>query len=102
MLSDVLIEPLSGPLTAPFMLLRRLAETTLAAPGPGQSTEIARHISDRGDPADSDAFSGACCGAEKLCDELLRQPDHRSVAPCPPADFFLANDSPLKKSGLTA
>ena len=98
MLSLTLVEPLSGLPLPVYEALRRLADTTLAAlQDQVKAIEVARHISDQGDPADSDAFLQTLwrmLRAEKLCDELLRQARMTIVQSLHalPAEFFLANE----------
>jgi len=75
--SMTLMEPLTG-LPAPVNeMLRRLADTTLAAiQDHVRAIEIARTIGERDDPSDSDQFLRTLwrmLRAEQLCDELLRQ-----------------------------
>lgn len=75
--SMTLAPPVSG-LPAPVNeVLRRLADTTLAAiQDQVKAIEIARHVSARGDPADSQLFLltlWRMLRAERLCDELSRQ-----------------------------
>jgi uncharacterized protein Yka (UPF0111/DUF47 family) len=97
-LSLTMAEPLSGLPLPVYEALRRLADTTLAAlQDQVKAIEIARHISEQGDPADSDAFLQTLwrmLRAEKRCDELLRQARMTIVQSlhASPAEFFLAND----------
>lgn len=75
--SMTLAEPLSG-LPAPVnAVLCRLADTTLAAiQDQVKAIEIARHVSEQGDPSNNDAFLQTLwrmLRAERLCDELARQ-----------------------------
>jgi uncharacterized protein Yka (UPF0111/DUF47 family) len=75
--SMTLVAPLSG-LPGPVLeVLRRLADTTLAAiQDQVKAIEIARHFSERGDRADSELFLQTLwrmLRAERLCDELTRQ-----------------------------
>lgn len=75
--SMTLAEPLSG-LPAPVnAVLCRLADTTLAAiQDQVKAIEIARHVSEQGDPSNNDSFLQTLwrmLRAERLCDELARQ-----------------------------
>ncbi|MDO9197700.1 MAG: phosphate transport regulator [Rhodoferax sp.] len=74
--SMTLAEPLSG-LPAPVNeVLRQLADTTLAAiQDQVKAIEIARHVSERSDPADGELFLQTLwrmLRAERRCDELSR------------------------------
>ena len=96
--SMTLGEPLSG-LPAPVNeVLRRLAETTLAAiQDQVKAIEIARHVSERSDPADSELFLQTLwrmLRAERLCDELSRQARVAIVRTlhASPAGLFLASE----------
>ncbi|MFZ3141753.1 DUF47 family protein [Polaromonas sp.] len=96
--SMTLGEPLQGLPASVNEVLRRLADTTLAAiQDQVKAIEIARHVSDRGDPADSDLFLQTLwrmLRAERLCDELSRQARRRIVDSlhASPAGLLLAND----------
>jgi uncharacterized protein Yka (UPF0111/DUF47 family) len=92
------LEPLAG-LPAPVReALRRLADTTLAAiQDQVKAIEIARHVNDRGDPADSELFLQTLwrmLRAERLCDELSRQARMTIVRMlhAMPAELLLASD----------
>lgn len=92
------LEPLCG-LPAPVNeMLRRLADTTLVAiQDLVKAIEIARHVSDRGDPADSELFLQTLwrmLHAERLCDELSRQARMTIVRTLHglPAGLLLASD----------
>ncbi len=96
--SMTLGEPVQG-LPAPVnAVLRQLADTTLAAiQDQVKAIEIARHVSERSDPADSDLFLQTLwrmLRAERLCDELSRQARRSIVATlhASPAGLMLAND----------
>lgn len=96
--SMTLAEPLSGLPQPVIKILRRLADTTLEAiQDQIKVIEVARHISEQGDPADSDSFLQTLwrmLRAEKLCDDLLRQARLTVLQSlhASPAEFFLAND----------
>jgi uncharacterized protein Yka (UPF0111/DUF47 family) len=96
--SMTLMEPLSGLPTPVKEVLRRLADTTLVAiQDQVKSIEIARHVSERGDPADSELFLQTLwrmLRAERLCDELSRQARVTIVRTlyASPAGLFLASD----------
>lgn len=96
--SMTLAEPLSGLPQPVIQVLRRLADTTLEAiQDQIKVIEIARHISEQGDCADSDSFLQALwrmLRAEKICDDLLRQARLTVLQSlhASPAEFFLAND----------
>jgi len=90
--------PLSG-LPAPVNeVLRRLADTTLAAiQDQIRAIEIARLITEPADPADSEMFLQTLwrmLRAERLCDELSRQARVTIVhsLPTSPAGLMLASD----------
>lgn len=74
--SMTLLEPLTGLPTPVNDALRRLADTTLAAiQDQVRAIEIARHVGDRGEPADTEEFLQALwrmLRAERLCDEQAR------------------------------
>jgi len=75
--SMTLLEPLSG-LPAPVNeVLLRLTDTTLAAiQDQVRAIEIARHVSERSDPAENELFLQTLwrmLRAERLCDEVSRQ-----------------------------
>ena len=96
--SMTLVEPMSG-LPAPVNeVLRRLADTTLAAiQDQVKAIEIARHVSERSDPADSELFLQTLwrmLRAERLCDELSRQARMTIVRTlhASPAGLLLASD----------
>lgn len=96
--SMTLGEPLQG-LPAPVNEgLRRLAETTLAAiQDQVKAIEIARQVSESGDPIDSDLFLQTLwrmLRAERLCDELARQARRSIVCAlhASPAGILLASD----------
>jgi len=96
--SMTLGEPLQG-LPAPVSDgLRRLAETTLAAiQDQVKAIEIARQVSESGDPVDSDLFLQTLwrmLRAERLCDELARQARRSIVCAlhASPAGLLLASD----------
>lgn len=96
--SMTLVEPLSG-LPAPVNeVLRRLADTTLAAiQDQVRAIEIARHVSERSDPAESELFLQTLwrmLRAERLCDELSRQARVTIVRSLhgSPAGLLLASD----------
>jgi uncharacterized protein Yka (UPF0111/DUF47 family) len=96
--SMTLIEPLKG-LPAPVNeALRKLADTTLAAiQDQVKAIEIARHLSERGDPLDSELFLQTLwrmLHAERLCDELSRQARMAIVRSlhASPAELMLASD----------
>lgn len=96
--SMTLAEPLSG-LPAPVnAVLCRLADTTLTAiQDQVKAIEIARQVSERGDPADSELFLQALwrmLRAERLCDELERQARVTMIRSlhASPAELLLAND----------
>lgn len=96
--SMTLLDSLSG-LPAPVNeALRRLADTTLAAiQDQVKAIEIARHLSERGDPLDSELFLQTLwrmLHAERLCDELSRQARMAIVRSlhAAPAELLLASD----------
>lgn len=96
--SMTLIEPLTG-LPAPVNeALRKLADTTLAAiQDQVKAIEIARHLSERSDPLDSELFLQTLwrmLHAERLCDELSRQARMAIVRSlnASPAELLLASD----------
>lgn len=96
--SMTLAPPVSG-LPAPVNeVLRRLADTTLAAiQDQVKAIEIARHVSARGDPADSQLFLltlWRMLRAERLCDELSRQARVTIIQSlhASPAGLLLASD----------
>ena len=74
--SMTLSPPLSGLPPAVNAVLGELADTTLAAiQDQIKAIEIARHMSEQADPADSEAFLQALwrmLRAERICDDLLR------------------------------
>lgn len=90
--------PLSGLPAAVNNVLRRLADTTLAAiQDQIRAIEIARHISEPGEAADSELFLQTLwrmLRAERLCDELSRQARVTIVRslPASPAGLLLASD----------
>ncbi len=96
--SMTLVEPLSGLPVPVNAVLGRLADTTLAAiQDQVKAIEIARHVSERGDPADSELFLQTLwrmLRAERLCDELARQARVTIVRSLHalPAELLLAND----------
>jgi len=81
--SMTLIPPLEGLPPAVNAVLAELADTTLAAiQDQIKAIEIARHMSEHTDPADSDAFLQALwrmLRAERICDDLLRSARVRIV-----------------------
>jgi uncharacterized protein Yka (UPF0111/DUF47 family) len=96
--SMTLAPPVSG-LPAPVNeVLRRLADTTLAAiQDQVKAIEIARHVSARGEPADSQLFLQTLwrmLRAERLCDELSRQARMTIIQSlhASPAGLLLASD----------
>jgi uncharacterized protein Yka (UPF0111/DUF47 family) len=96
--SMTLIAPLAG-LPAPVNeALLRLAGTTVGAiQDQVKAIEIARYVSERGDPADSELFLQALwrmLRAERLCDELSRQARVTIVRSlhASPAGLLLASD----------
>jgi uncharacterized protein Yka (UPF0111/DUF47 family) len=74
--SMALMPPLGGLPPAVNAVLSELADTTLAAiQDQIRAIEIARHMSEHTDPADSEAFLQALwrmLRAERICDDLLR------------------------------
>jgi uncharacterized protein Yka (UPF0111/DUF47 family) len=90
--------PLSGLPAAVNDVLRRLADTTLAAiQDQIRAIEIARHISEPGEAADSELFLQTLwrmLRAERLCDELSRQARVTIVRslPASPGGLLLASD----------
>lgn len=97
-LSMTLSKPLAG-LPAPVNeALRHLADTTLAAiQDQIRAIEIARHLSERGDAADSDLFLQALwrmLRAERQCDALSRQARMIIITSLAdsPAGLMLASD----------
>jgi len=96
--SMALAAPLPG-LPAPVAaVILRLAETTLGAiQDQVRAIEIARHVSDRGDRADSELFLQTLwrmLRAERLCDDLTRQARMTIVQTlhASPAGMVLASD----------
>ena len=96
--SMTLGEPVQG-LPAPVnQVLRQLADTTLAAiQDQVKAIEIARHVSERGEPVDSELFLQTLwrmLRAERLCDELSRQARMTIVRTlhASPAGLLLASD----------
>lgn len=96
--SMTLVEPLSGLPGPVNEVLRRLADTTLAAiQDQVKAIEIARHVSELGDPADSELFLQTLwrmLRAERLCDGLLREARMSIVQSLhtSPAGLLLASD----------
>jgi uncharacterized protein Yka (UPF0111/DUF47 family) len=96
--SMTLMEPLSGLPVPVIEVLLRLADTTLIAiQDQVKAIEIARHVSERGDPADSELFLQTLwrmLRAERLCDELSRQARVTIVRTlhASPVGLFLASD----------
>lgn len=93
------LTPPSSGLPAPVNdVLRRLADTTLAAiQDQVKAIEIARHVNERGDATDSELFLQALwrmLRAERLCDDLLRQARQTILQTlhAAPADLLLANE----------
>jgi len=93
-----LTEPLAG-LPGPVNdVLRRLAETTLAAiQDQVRAVEIARHLSREADTADSESFLQTLwrmLRAERICDDLLRQARRVIIQTlhASPAELLLATD----------
>lgn len=96
--SMTLVDPLSG-LPAPVNeVIRRVADTTLAAiQDQVRAIEIARHVSERSDPSESELFLQTLwrvLQAERLCDELSRQARVTIVRAlhASPAGLMLANE----------
>ncbi len=104
--SMTLPEPVSGLSVAVNEALRRLADTTLAAiQDQVKAIEIARNLSERGSPLDSEEFLQTLwrmLNAERLCDELSRQARTTIVGTlsASPAELLLASDlvSSIEKS----
>ena len=75
--SMLYVAPLGGLPAAVNEVLMHLADTTLAAiQDQVKAVEIARHVSDRGDPMDSEQFLQTLwrmLRAERLCDQLARE-----------------------------
>jgi uncharacterized protein Yka (UPF0111/DUF47 family) len=75
--SMLFVAPLDGLPAAVNEVLTHLADTTLAAiQDQVKAVEIARHVSDRGDPTDSEQFLQTLwrmLRAERLCDQLARE-----------------------------
>jgi uncharacterized protein Yka (UPF0111/DUF47 family) len=96
--SMTLVEPICGLPAAVSAALCRLAETTLAAiQDQVRAIEIARHVSERSDPADGELFLQTLwrmLQAERLCDELSRQARMVIVQSlhASPAGLLLASD----------
>ena len=96
--SMTLPEPVSGLSAAVSEALRRLADTTLAAiQDQVKAIEIARDLSERGDPLDSESFLQTLwrmLHAERLCDELSRHARMTIVCviAASPAAVLLASD----------
>jgi uncharacterized protein Yka (UPF0111/DUF47 family) len=92
------IEPLEGLPSAVNEVLRRLADTTLAAiQDQIKAIEIGRHVSERGDPVDSELFLQTLwrvLRAERLCDDLSREARVTIVRTlhASPAGLLLANE----------
>lgn len=90
--------PLSGLPAQVNAVLSRLADTTLAAiQDQVKAIEIARHVSDRGEPADSELLLQTLwrmLRAERICDELERQARMVIVRTlhASPASLLLAHD----------
>jgi uncharacterized protein Yka (UPF0111/DUF47 family) len=96
--SMTLISPLPGLPPPVLRVLGELAATTLAAiQDQVKAIEIARHMSELSDPADSEAFLQALwrmLRAERICDELLRHA-RSGIVRClhaSPAAFSLATE----------
>lgn len=92
------LDPVAGLPVTVSLALQRLADTTLAAiQDQIKAIEIARHVSELGDPADADLFLQTLwrmLRAERLCDELSRQARItivRTLATTP-ASLLLASD----------
>jgi len=96
--SMTLAPPLAGLPPAVNAVLGELADTTLAAiQDQIKAIEIARHMSEHTEPADSEAFLQALwrmLRAERICDDLLRNARARIVQTlhASPAVFSLANE----------
>ncbi|MBK9573627.1 MAG: phosphate transport regulator [Rhodoferax sp.] len=96
--SMTLVEPLAGLPMPVNDALRRLADTTLAAiQDQVRAIEIARHVGDRGEPADTEEFLQTLwrmLRAERLCDEQARQARVTIVHSlhAAPAGLLLASD----------
>ncbi len=75
--SMLFVAPLDGLPAAVNEVLTHLADTTLAAiQDQVKAVEIARHVSDRGDPIDSEQFLQTLwrmLRAERMCDQLARE-----------------------------
>jgi uncharacterized protein Yka (UPF0111/DUF47 family) len=97
-LSLMQVPPLQGLEGEVGAVLAELADTTLAAiQDQVKAIEIARHMSEYNDPADSEAFLQALwrmLRAERVCDELLRRARTRIVGQlqAAPVAFSLANE----------
>ncbi|MDP1936593.1 MAG: phosphate transport regulator [Hylemonella sp.] len=96
--SMTVIPPMRG-LPAPVRhVLQQLAETTQAAiQDLVKAIEIARHVNEHGDAADSEAFLQTLwrmLQAERMCDDLLRQARVTILQTlhAQPTDLLLAND----------
>jgi len=96
--SMTLLEPLSGLPASVNEVLSRLADATLAAiQDQVRAIEIARHVSERSDTAESELFLQTLwrmLRAERLCDELSRQARVTIVRSlhASPAGLLLASD----------
>lgn len=96
--SMTLAPPLVGLPPTVNAVLGELADTTLAAiQDQIKAIEIARHMSEHTEPADSEAFLQALwrmLRAERICDDLLRNARARIVQTlhASPAGFSLANE----------
>ncbi|MDZ4187340.1 MAG: phosphate transport regulator [Hydrogenophaga sp.] len=96
--SMTLTQPLAGLPPAVNEVLAELADTTLAAiQDQIKAIEIARHMSEHTEPADSEAFLQALwrmLRAERICDDLLRSARARIVHSlhATPALFSLATE----------
>jgi len=96
--SMTLTPPLAGLPPAVNAVLGELADTTLAAiQDQIKAIEIARHMSEHAEPADSEAFLQALwrmLRAERICDDLLRNARARIVQNLhsSPAVFSLATE----------
>ena len=96
--SMTLTQPLAGLPAAVNAVLGELADTTLAAiQDQIKAIEIARHMSEHTEPADSEAFLQALwrmLRAERICDDLLRSARARIVQTlhATPALFSLATE----------
>ena len=96
--SMTLTQPLAGLPPEVNAVLGELADTTLAAiQDQIKAIEIARHMSEHTEPADSEAFLQALwrmLRAERICDDLLRSARARIVQTlhATPALFSLATE----------